>query len=104
MVKVLLNEPMSMHDKLKHTLMAFLLKFDIMYFSIFVILKLQFSAFKGVIECKMHFYMLFEHNGVSHIKPFTDSWQNDVVLHRPLPRLLIDSVVSLWFLAETGPE
>ncbi len=37
---------------------------------------------------------------LSHIKPFTDSWQNDAVLHRSLPRLLIDNSV----LAQTRPE
>ncbi len=34
---------------------------------------------------------------LSQIKPFTDSWQNDILLYRPRPQLLIDSGVSLWF-------
>ncbi len=34
---------------------------------------------------------------LSLIKPTSDCWKNDEVLHRPLPRLLIDSGISLWF-------
>ncbi len=70
---------------------------------------------KGVIGCKIHFYMLFELKGVfamcvhnhpimikfhpvfffipinqslSQIKPFTDSWQSDIVLHRAPPTIV----------------
>ncbi len=57
-----------------------------------IIIQYYVKLLKGAIGCKMQ--------NASQIRLFWDSWQSDIVLLRPLPRLLIDSAV----LAQTHTE